>query len=186
MMMSLVADSVARWMGILSTGLLVGSDAEAAAIRAQRVLGGPQLSELRQWFAGLSPEALRDAKVAVIEACISMVHADGVVADPERELVERIVQLADLDENAVEWLLGRIEKKPNLEAIVARLTHPALRELVLVMTWQIVTADGEVEQAEHQAHAELAEKLGVDSARASVLRTILRDEARHSRTASQI
>ncbi|MBX7192577.1 MAG: tellurite resistance TerB family protein [Sandaracinaceae bacterium] len=182
MMMSLVADSVARWMGILTSGLLVGSDAEAAAIRAQKVLGSQQLSELRRWFAALPPEALRDAKVAVIEACIAIVHADGVVADAERELVERIVQLADLDEGAVEWLVKRIDETPDVDSIVSRLTHPALRELVLVMTWQIVTVDGTVEHAEHQAHAELAAKLGIDSARASVLRTILRDEARLSRT----
>lgn len=182
MMMSLVADSVARWMGILSTGLLVGSDAEAAAIRAQKVLGNQQLSELRRWFGNLPPESVRDAKIAVIEACIAIVHADGVVADPERELVERIVQLADLDDTAVEWLVKRVDETPELDAVIARLTHPALRELVLVMTWQIVTADGSVEQTEHTAHVQLAEKLGIEAGRASVLRTILRDEARHSRT----
>lgn len=180
MMMSLVADSVARWMGILSTGLLVGSDAEAAAIRAQKVLGSQQLAELRRWFSALPPEGLRDAKCAVIEACIAIVHSDGVVADSERELVERIVQLAELDDAAAKWLVRRIDETPSLDAIVERLTHPALRELVLVMTWQIVTADGQVEQAEHGAHVALAEKLGVSVARASVLRTILRDEARHS------
>jgi uncharacterized tellurite resistance protein B-like protein len=184
MMISLVADSVARWMGILSSGLLVGSDAEAAAIRAQKVLGGPQLSELRRWFAALPPESVRDVKIAAIEACIAMVHADGVVAEAERELVERIVQLADLDEAAADWLARRIDLAPDLDAIVARLTHPALRELVLVMTWHIVTADGQVEHAEHQAHADLAAKLGIDAARASILRTILRDEVRRSRTDS--
>lgn len=182
MMMSLVADSVARWMGILSTGLLVGSDAEAAAVRAQKVLGAQQLSELRRWFGNLPPDGLRDAKCAVIEACIAIVHSDGVVADSERELVERIVQLAELDDSAQEWLVKRIDEKPSLDSIVERLTHPALRELVLVMTWQIVTADGQVEAAEHTAHVGLAEKLGISAARASVLRTILRDEARHSIT----
>lgn len=182
MMISLVADSVARWMGILSTGLLVGSDAEAAAIRAQKVLGSQQLSELRRWFGALPPEGLRDAKCAVIEACIVIVHADGVVDDSERELVERMVQLAELDDDAVAWLSKRIDERPELDAIVARLTHPALRELVLVMAWQIVTVDGTVEPAEHQAYGDLADKLGVESARASVLRTILRDEARLSRT----
>ena len=102
--------------------------------------------------------------------------------DEERELVERIVQLADLDDAAGEALVKRIDQKPDLDAIVARLTHPALRELVLVMTWQIVTSDGNVEQAEHQAHTELATKLDIDAARASILRTILRDEVRMSRT----
>jgi tellurite resistance protein len=176
MITSLVADSVARWMGILSTGLLVGSEAEAAAVRAQKVLGTQQLGELRRWFGALPPEGLRDAKCAVIEACIAIVHADGVVSDSERELVERMVQLAELDDDAQAWLTRRVDEKPVLDEVVPRLTHPALRELVLVMAWQIVTADGQVEAAEHSAHAQLAEKLGVGAARASVLRTILRDE----------
>jgi uncharacterized membrane protein YebE (DUF533 family) len=176
MNLSLVADSVAHWMGILTTGLLVGSEAEAAAARAQKVLGSQQLAELRRWFSALPPEGLRDAKFAVVEACIAIVHADGVVADPERELVERIVQLAELDEGAQEWLIQKIDTTPSMDEVVPRLTHPALRELVLVMCWQIVTADGRVEQAEHAAYSALAEKLGVSAARASILRTILRDE----------
>jgi uncharacterized membrane protein YebE (DUF533 family) len=176
MITSFVADSVAHWMGILSTGLLVGSEAEAAALRAQKVLGSQQLGELRRWFGALPPDSLRDAKSAVIEACIAIVHADGVVADAERELVERMVRLAELDDEAQAWLLRRIDERPVLDEVVPRLTHPALRELVLVMAWQIVTADGHVEQAEHSAYAQLAEKLGVSASRASVLRTILRDE----------
>ncbi len=182
MRMSLVADSVARWMGILSTGLLVGADAEAAAIRAQRVLGSEQLSELRRWFGALPPEGLRDAKCAVVEACIAIVHADGVVADPERELVERIIQLAELDDEAQAWLVGKIDTAPSLDTVAPRLTHPALRELVLVMAWQIATADGQVEQAEHGAYGVLADRLGVSPTRASVLRTVLRDEPQHSVT----
>ncbi len=182
MMVSLVADSVARWMGILSTGLLMGSEAEDAVQRAQKVLGSSQLATLRRWFAALPPEGMRDAKCAVVEACIFIVHADGVVQDAERELVERIVQLSELDENAQEWLIKRIDEKPLLDSVAERLTHPALRELVIAMTWQIVTADGTVEQAEHQAHSDLAQKLDVSADRASVLRTILRDEARLSRT----
>lgn len=180
MLMSLVADSVARWMGILSTGLLVGSEAEAAAIRAQKVLGSEQLSELRRWFGALPPEGLRDAKCAVVEACIAIVQADGVVADQERELLERIVQLSDLDDASQEGLLRRIDEKPSLDSVAERLPHPGLRELVLVMAWQLVTSDGHVEAAEHTAHVTLADRLGVSAARASVLRTILRDEAQHS------
>ncbi|GAB4110025.1 MAG: hypothetical protein OHK0013_45830 [Sandaracinaceae bacterium] len=176
MITSFVADSVARWMGIFSTGLLIGAEAEAAAVRAQKVLGSQQLKELRRWFGALPPDGLRDAKCAVIEACIAIVHADGVVADAERELIERMVQFAELDDEAQAWLLRRVDEQPVLDQVVPRLTHPALRELVLVMAWQIVTADGQVEAAEHAAHTELAEKLGVDAARASVLRTILRDE----------
>lgn len=180
MRMSLVADSVVHWMGILSTGLLVGSQQEAAAVRAQRVLGAAPLAELRRWFADQPAERLRDTKMAVVEACIAIVRADGTVAEAERELLERIVRFAELDEAAQEALLARIDAPAPLEDAARRLEHPALRELVLVMAWQLVTADGRVEASEHQAHAKLAERLGVSEARASVLRTMLRDEVRHS------
>ena len=171
-----VAESVARWMGILSTGLLIGSEAEAAALRAQRVLGTQPLTELRRWFAALPEDALRDAKCAVIEACISIVHADGGVNDEERELIERMIQLGELDPAAEEWLQGRIDAPASLDDIVPRLQHNGLRELVLVMAWQIALADGHAAQAEHGAYGVLADRLGVDPTRASQLRTVLKND----------
>lgn len=171
-----VAESVARWMGILSTGLIISAEAEAAALRAQKVLGSQQLDELRRWFGALPADALRDAKCAVVEACIAIVHADGKIADAERDFVERMVQLAELDRQTEGWLLERLEQRPTLDAVVPRLAHPALRELVLVMTWQIVAADGSVDAAEDAAHVDLAERLWVDAPRARALRVVLGDE----------
>lgn len=172
--MNQVADSVARWMGILSTGLLIGAEAEQAAVRAQRVLGVAPLAELRRWFAAQPENAVRDAKCAVIEACISVVHADGVVDDAERELIDRMIQFAELDPAAEEWLASKLEAPSSLDSVVPRLTHPGLRELVLVMAWQIALADGHAQQSEHGAYGVLADRLGVAPARASELRSILK------------
>ncbi len=177
MMQSSVVDSVARWMGILSSGLLIGSEAEEAVVRARRVLGASQLLELRAFFDGLGHEAALDAKAAVIETCIAAAHADGRLVDAERELLEEMVRLGDLDEASAAALSARIDGSPDLDALVARLPHPALRELVLVMVWQILTADGEVDRAEQRAYKGLADKLGVGPERAAILRTILRNDA---------
>ena len=174
--MTQVADSVARWMGILSSGLLIGSEAENAALRAQRVLGVAQLSELRQWFSSLPEATVRDAKCAVIEACISIVHADGVISDSERELIAQMVMFAELDAAAEEWLLARVDSPSDLDAIVPRLTHAGLRELVLVMAWQIALADGHAQQSEHGAYGVLADRLQVEPSRASALRSILKSD----------
>lgn len=163
-------------MGILSTGLLIGAEAEAAALRAQRVLGTQPLAELRRWFAALPEDALRDAKCAVIEACVSIVHADGGVNDEERELIERMIQLGEFDPVAEEWLQGRVNAPPSLEEIVPRLPHTGLRELVLVMAWQIALADGHAAQAEHGAYGVLADRLGVEPVRASQLRSVLKND----------
>jgi uncharacterized membrane protein YebE (DUF533 family) len=174
--MTQVAESVARWMGILSTGLLMGAEAEQAAVRAQRVLGAGPLAELRRWFAALPDETVRDAKCAVIEACISIVHADGSVGDAERELIERMIQLSDLDPEAEAWLNGKVEAPGTLDEIVPRLTHTGLRELVLVMAWQLALADGHAQQSEHGAYGVLADRLGVAPGRASELRSILKSD----------
>jgi len=138
------------------------------------VLGAQPLAELRRWFAALSEDALRDAKCAVIDACVSIVHADGGVNDQERELIERMIQLGELDPAAEEWLTGRIDAPASLDDIVPRLQHSGLRELVLVMAWQIALADGHAAQAEHGAYGVLADRLGVAPARASQLRSVLK------------
>lgn len=173
--MDQVADSTARWMGILSTGLLLGRDAEESALRAQKVLGSERLVALRDWFDAQSPEALVDAKRAVVEACIAIVHADRQVADAERELIERIVQMAELDLETQASLVASVDTAPALDAVIPRIPHPALRELVLVMAWQIANADGKVEQAEHGAYGVLADQLGIAPTRANELRTMLRE-----------
>lgn len=175
-MHSSVVESIARWMGILTTGLLIGSEAEEAAKRAQRVLGSARLSELRGWFDATPAPVVRDAKCAVIEACIAIGKADGSVDASERELLEEMLRLAELDDASSDELRARIDQAPAaLDALVARLTQPSLRELVLVMAWQIITADGVTAADEERAYEALAAQLEIEPARALELRTILRD-----------
>ncbi len=169
--MEAAADSTTRWLGILSSGMLIGRDAELAAETAQHLVGARALSELRHWFAEAPPESASDARVAAIEACIAIVHADRVVKDAEREFVERVIQLSELDEATQEALVQRIDVEPSLEGIGARLPHPALAELLLVLAWQVALSDGKIQDEERGAYGILADKLGVTPTRASQLRT---------------
>lgn len=169
--MDTAADTTARWLGILSTGMLIGRDAELSAESAQRLVGETALGELRRWFIDATPEAARDARVAAIDACIAIVHADRVVKDEERDFVERVIQLSELDEATQESLVARIDVAPSLEGIGARLPHPALAELLLVLAWQVALSDGKVHDEERGAYGVLADKLGVTPTRASELRT---------------
>lgn len=173
--MANVAEEVARWMGILSGGLLIGEEAERSAIRARLVLGGPRLVELRKWFDAQTPEALADLKTAVIEAVVSIAYADGKVADDEVELANLLIAFSELDEATQAQVRARIATSPSLDLVVPRITHPAIRELVLVMAWQMASADGRVEQSEHGAYGVLADKLDVSPTRAHELRTLFRD-----------
>ena len=165
------ADTTTRWLGILWTGMLIGHDAELSAESAQRLVGEKALADLRQWFVAATPEAARDARVAAIEACIAIVHADRVVKDEEREFVGRVIQLSELDLATQEALRRGIDTAPSLDGVAARLGHPALAELLLVLAWQVALVDGKVHDEERGAYGILADKLGVTPTRASELRT---------------
>lgn len=167
-----VADQVARWLGIFSTGILVGEDAERSLLRAQAVLGDERMGELRAWFAGASKDAVADAKRAVIEAIIAVVHADHVIADDERELIGRIVQLAEVPPETARALVASLDAPVPLDQVAPRITQPALRELVLVMAWQMAQVDGDVAEAERGTYGELAKRLEIPPERAKALRAL--------------
>lgn len=174
--MNQVADEVARWLGVLTTGVLVGADAERSVERAVRVLGEERLGALRAWFQRTPAAEVADAKCAVIEAAIAFAHADQTLAETEREMVLRLVQLAALDERSAGKLTASLEDRPSLEAIAERISHPALRELTLVIAWQIASADDAIDDQERGLYGELAKRLGVEPDRAKALRNVLASE----------
>lgn len=163
----------ARWLGILTTGLLISSEDEESAKLLQKVVGGPALADLRHWFGTADAAAIRSARIAVIEACIAIVRADREVGDVEREAIERIVMLSELDDEAQTSLRKHVDEDVPLDGIAPRLAHPALREALLVLTWLVAKADGRVQDAEAGVYGMLADKLGVTPTRASELRSIL-------------
>ncbi len=166
-------DSAARWLGILSTGMLVGAADEEAAKLLRSVLGGPALSGLRQWFHDADPSVAREARIAAVEACIAIVRADRTVGDTEREAVENIIMHSELDEETQASLRKHIDTDVSLDGIAARLSQPALAEALLVLAWQIAKADGRVQDVEAGVYGTLADKLGVTPTRASELRSLL-------------
>jgi tellurite resistance protein len=170
--MKQVADEVARWLGIFTTGTLMGEGDERSLERAAEVLGEARLGELREWFENTPPDRVRDAKCAVIEVAIAVAHADKEIADPERELVGRLVQLAELDEDSAKALNASLETRPVLEQVTARITHPSLRELALVIAWQVASADASIDEAERGLYGELSKRLSVEPERAKALRAL--------------
>ncbi len=166
-------EAAERWLGILSSGLLVSSEDEASAKTLQRVIGSPALTALRHWFASADPALTREARVAAVEACIAIVRADRVVGDAEREAVENIILKSDLDEATQASLRKHIDTDVSLDGIATRLAQPALAEALLVLAWQLARADGRVQDDEAGVYGLLADKLGVTPTRASELRSIL-------------
>lgn len=170
--MSDTADRLARWLGLLSSGRLIGEEAEQSIEHARRVLGTERLVDLRRWFANADPIDVADAKRAAIEACLAIVHADRKVADEERELMDRIVELSELDEGSQAMLRHAFDEPPDLDAVAPRIRHLALRELVLALAWQLALADGRVVPEEYGEYGLLADRLAIPPPRASELRSL--------------
>lgn len=166
-------ESAERWLGILSSGLLVGADDEASAKLLQHAIGTHALVELRHWFASADPALTRQARIAMVEGCIAIVRADRTVGDLEREAVENIILRSELDDETQLSLRKHIDEDVSLDGIAARLGQPALAEALLVLAWQLARADGRVQDDEAGVYGVLADKLGVTPKRASELRTIL-------------
>jgi uncharacterized membrane protein YebE (DUF533 family) len=162
-----------RWLGILAGGVLTGREDEEAAEEAVKVVGEAKLSELREWFAGKSRDERQAAEAAVIEACIAMMHSNRVVKSEERALVDAVIARADLDAAHRAALEKAIEHPPKRETIASRVPHPVLRELLLVLAWELAKADGHVDDDERGEYGLLAALLGVDKERAAALRTAL-------------
>lgn len=170
--MKQIADEVARWLGIFTTGTLMSADDERSLERAAEVLGEARVGELRAWFESTPEAQVRASKCAVIEAAIAFAHADREVEDSERELVGRLVQLAELDDESATHLHESLATRPDLAALAQRITHPALRELTLVIAWQVAGADATIDEHERGMYGELAKRLSVEPARAKALRAI--------------
>jgi uncharacterized membrane protein YebE (DUF533 family) len=170
--MKRATDEIARWLGILSTGLLDGEDDQRSVERAARVLGETRLGELREWFQRTPAATTRAALIAAIEAAIAMAQADRDVAETERELVERLVQLARLDDAAKIQIFAALEKRAGLDDLRARIAQPALAELALALAWQVAGVDDRIEESERGTYGELAKRLGIEPERAKALRTL--------------
>ena len=162
-----------RWLGILASGMLVDREDEEAAEAAVKIVGEAKVSELREWFAAQTPETRQLVEAAVIEACIAMMHADRNAKPEERALVEHVIEHAQLDAHVRETLVKAMEHPPRIESIATRVTHPILRELLLVLAWELAKADGKIEETERGEYGLLAALLGVEKERAVALRTAL-------------
>jgi len=103
-----VADSAARWLGMLGSAVLIGEEAVRSARRAQQVLGREAVGDLRKWFDTLDPPSSLDAKCAVIELCVAMIHADRKITEAERALFDQIVERAELDTESADALRARL------------------------------------------------------------------------------
>lgn len=163
--------SVERWLGVLATGVLRDRADEDAILAAARIVGEDSLASLREWFAARTADERQTVQCAVIDGCIAMVHADRVVSDSERAQLRTLIDASRLDAEHVKRMHEAIDREPrNIDTIVKGLTHPVLRELLLVLAWELANADGHLDDAERGTYGLLAARLEVAPERAQALR----------------
>ena len=166
--------SAEHWLGVLATGVLLDDADEHAVLEAERILGEETLASLRGWFTGRTPAERQETQCAVIEACIAMVHADRIVTEGERTQVRALIDSSRLDAEHRAQMHDAIRRAPrDFAAHVGRLGHPALRELLLVLAWELAKADGVLDETERATYGVLAAELEVSPERARVLRDAL-------------
>jgi uncharacterized tellurite resistance protein B-like protein len=167
-------ESVERWLGVLSTGVMRDRADERSVVAAARVVGEERLGALREWFAAKPREEADAVQCAVIECCLAIVHADRVVQPAERRAMEALIERSHLDVERRRAMKAAIDKPPRpLDLAIREVDHPVLRELLLVLAWELARADGVLDDAEKGIYGLLAAKLGVPPERAAALRAAL-------------
>lgn len=163
--------AMATWLGALAqTGVVHGADANAGENVAAYVVGEEKLAQLHTWFALATPNEVVREKVAAIEVCIWMAHADRLLEPEERDLLLEIIEVSGLDDDAKQELIAATDDPPSLKNLVKRLTQPVLRELMLALAWELAQADGRVSRAENDFYRGLARKLEITDERAEAIR----------------
>jgi tellurite resistance protein len=168
--MSPLEHALGHWLGTL----IGGTDARAGLDAASALVGAERL---RAWCADMAKKPYEDVvreQIAAFEVCAFMAWIDGGVDPKEHELLSRIAEQSALDEDARNDMIVAAFRPPppdKLDDLGERVTHPVLRELLLSLAWQMATADGRIEESEVELFNRLAVILGIDPARAAVIRS---------------
>jgi uncharacterized protein (DUF697 family) len=107
---------------------------------------------------------------SILTVALMAAFADGAKDEREREAIRRIADTLGADDTAVD-LPGLYREvlldKPHLDAVVAPLTTPELRQFAYELAVGVVNADGAQGAAETDFLARLAQALGLPSASAA-------------------
>lgn len=169
--MNLGRKPMARWLGALGrAGIVKSAGDEEGLSSAAEVVGPERLDALRTWFKDQPPAVVMREQRAAIEVCIWMAHADRHVDPEERYLLRQLVVASSLDDDAADEVIEMTHSAPSLDNLGERVTHPVLRELLLALAWEFAKVDGRITPEENQRYDDLANRLGITSARAATLK----------------
>lgn len=169
---------MSTWIGALSRGgVLLTEREQQGAMAALTLLGKARLEALREWFQQAEPDVAQREREAAVAVCLWMAHADRVIADEERALLEDIIAFSELPSARKDELSAGLDQAPSMDGIAGRLTQPQLRGLMLALSWQLAESDGRVDATEASAYERLAELLEVPHHEAAKIRTAVSTRA---------
>jgi uncharacterized membrane protein YebE (DUF533 family) len=158
---------IATWVGALTQGGVLLSDAEAGKKVAALFVGEDVVARLRKHFADAPAALVRRERKAAVETCIWMAAADRVVTKEERTLLLDIVKGSGLPEDDRISLAVGIDDPPPLSDVDKRIESPELRELLLALAWELALADGVLHRHEQAFLDGLIKRFAVAPARAA-------------------
>lgn len=167
-----ITRAITRWLGDLGRGEDDGADPQGFE-RVRAAIGLERIAELQRWFAAQPAKIRAREQKAAIQACIFVAHADRELHDSERELIEGSIDNADLDDATKARLREELVDPGPLLDLTTRLTQPVLRELALLLAWDLALADGRITREEKVGYFDLTRALGVDPGRARAFKEML-------------
>lgn len=164
---------IMRWFGDLGRADGAASTDAGDLGVVTRAIGAERLEGLEQWLRAQPAEVRAREQEAAIQTCIYVAHADRELHETERRLIYSAIEAADLDDATKERLRTEVETPPQLSNLTGRLTQPVLRELALLLAWDLALADGRITSEERVGYFDLTRALGVDPGRARTFRELL-------------
>jgi len=158
---------MSTWIGALTQGGVLFSDAQAGKTVAALFIGADAVDRLRKHFADASDDVVRRERRAAVEVCIWMACADRKVTAEERQLVVDIVKGSGLPAEDRAELSGALDDLPSLSDVEGRIQCQELRELLLGLAWELALADGHLHRQEQAFLDGLVKRFAVDPMRAA-------------------
>jgi len=101
----------------------------------------------------------RTTRLRLLRVLAAAAWVDGEVQDKERAFVEKVLDKLPIAKDEREQALGYLDKPPHPAEADPQKIPPDYREALVKLVWQVVGADGKMDDEEMRAVKELEELL---------------------------
>ena len=158
--------AMTSWIGSLASGgLLLDAHEQAGIAVAAYVVGRASMNRLRLWLTAQTADEIAGVQRAAIDVCVWIANADRELHEDEASVLEQIVRYSRLPTESQEQLCASFREPPSLKRIEKRVEHPALRELLIALGWELAAVDGRIDDREQMFMTGLARRFEISEER---------------------